>query len=278
MASLDAAGDWCPLCGAQYRPGFTECADCGVPLVADRPVAEAEQAGAADHAERTFVLAGWAADRRTWLDLVLLAHDVPHRWDGASLVVPGARGEEVERLVEEAEAAPPVEGPGGPEPEASPSDDVLAGPLRRLAGYFVDGLLAGSLGLVVYVKFLGRPGHGVGPQLVVAAWVAVYAIAPVVLWGRTPGKLAAGTRVVDAGDHTLPGVGQATVRWAVPAVPGMLGVLVAGGWPGLVLGVVSWLWPLAVYCPILADPGRQGLHDRTARTVVVRAAAVPPQH
>jgi hypothetical protein len=23
----------CPECGAEYRPGFTECADCGVPLV-----------------------------------------------------------------------------------------------------------------------------------------------------------------------------------------------------------------------------------------------------
>ncbi len=28
---------WCPRCGAEYRPGFTECYDCGVPLVEELP-------------------------------------------------------------------------------------------------------------------------------------------------------------------------------------------------------------------------------------------------
>jgi putative signal transducing protein len=28
---------WCPSCGAEYRPGFTHCPDCGVDLVAERP-------------------------------------------------------------------------------------------------------------------------------------------------------------------------------------------------------------------------------------------------
>jgi hypothetical protein len=29
---------YCPNCEAEYRPGFTECADCGVPLVYELPV------------------------------------------------------------------------------------------------------------------------------------------------------------------------------------------------------------------------------------------------
>jgi hypothetical protein len=28
---------FCPECGEEYRPGFDMCADCGVPLVAERP-------------------------------------------------------------------------------------------------------------------------------------------------------------------------------------------------------------------------------------------------
>ena len=28
---------FCPRCGAEYREGFAVCADCGVPLVHDRP-------------------------------------------------------------------------------------------------------------------------------------------------------------------------------------------------------------------------------------------------
>jgi hypothetical protein len=28
---------WCPKCGAEYREGFSECADCGVALVDEAP-------------------------------------------------------------------------------------------------------------------------------------------------------------------------------------------------------------------------------------------------
>jgi len=28
---------WCPDCGAEYRPGFTFCSDCHVPLVSQPP-------------------------------------------------------------------------------------------------------------------------------------------------------------------------------------------------------------------------------------------------
>jgi hypothetical protein len=30
---ISAVGSHCPNCGAEYRPGFDVCADCGVPLV-----------------------------------------------------------------------------------------------------------------------------------------------------------------------------------------------------------------------------------------------------
>jgi hypothetical protein len=34
---------FCPKCGAEYREGFTQCADCGVPLVWDEPVKAGDQ-------------------------------------------------------------------------------------------------------------------------------------------------------------------------------------------------------------------------------------------
>jgi hypothetical protein len=34
LEDLNAIGGHCPRCGAEYRPGFTTCADCNVPLVA----------------------------------------------------------------------------------------------------------------------------------------------------------------------------------------------------------------------------------------------------
>ena len=34
---------FCPECGAEYRPGFYECSDCRVPLVAAKPREEKER-------------------------------------------------------------------------------------------------------------------------------------------------------------------------------------------------------------------------------------------
>lgn len=37
---------YCPICGAEYRPGFSVCSDCQVALVPDPPSSEAEAAAA----------------------------------------------------------------------------------------------------------------------------------------------------------------------------------------------------------------------------------------
>ncbi|HUJ69996.1 MAG TPA: DUF2007 domain-containing protein, partial [Syntrophorhabdales bacterium] len=34
---------FCPQCKAEYRPGFTTCADCGVPLVEELPPEQVEE-------------------------------------------------------------------------------------------------------------------------------------------------------------------------------------------------------------------------------------------
>jgi hypothetical protein len=34
---LNVGGLWCPQCGDEYRPGFSECADCRVPLTDQDP-------------------------------------------------------------------------------------------------------------------------------------------------------------------------------------------------------------------------------------------------
>jgi hypothetical protein len=37
------ASRWCPKCGAEYREGFSECADCGVALVDAPPEPKAPE-------------------------------------------------------------------------------------------------------------------------------------------------------------------------------------------------------------------------------------------
>lgn len=56
--SLNQVGGHCPRCGAEYRPGFAECSDCGVPLV---PGSAPEDSAVPEGAD------AWAeANRRAW--------------------------------------------------------------------------------------------------------------------------------------------------------------------------------------------------------------------
>lgn len=49
---------YCPLCGAEYRPGFSICSDCQVALVPDPPRATSAELGS----ERSSFVAIWAGD------------------------------------------------------------------------------------------------------------------------------------------------------------------------------------------------------------------------
>jgi hypothetical protein len=45
----DEAGTlYCPRCGGEFRPGFSQCADCHIPLVSKRPARDAPDAALAD--------------------------------------------------------------------------------------------------------------------------------------------------------------------------------------------------------------------------------------
>ncbi len=84
------------------------------------------------------------------------------------------------------------------------------------------------------------------------------------LWGATLGKRALGTRVVTAGTRSRisggAACGRAAVYGLVPGVP------LAGG----LFALLNELW-------LLWDPQRQCLHDKAARTVVIKAGAAGGQ-
>ena len=77
------------------------------------------------------------------------------------------------------------------------------------------------------------------------------------LWGQTLGKRALGTKVVTADSRSKISGGAAAGRAAVYALPPL--VPFVGG----LFGLLNELW-------LLWDPRRQCLHDKAARTVVVK--------
>ncbi len=77
---------YCPLCGAEYRPGFTVCSDCQVALVPDPPGATSANASIDDTSdEKSFALVWSGNDSRLHAEIceALDRQQVPARTMGS---------------------------------------------------------------------------------------------------------------------------------------------------------------------------------------------------
>jgi uncharacterized RDD family membrane protein YckC len=152
-----------------------------------------------------------------------------------------------------------------------PAGLVLATVMRRFSGLLLDQLLVLVPIVIVALAFGLQPASKISDSTVLAISVAsvaasfVYFTLMIGLFGRTVGKMAAGTRVVravDGGQVSWTGaVMRALVPLAVGAVP-----------------TVGFALTMVVYSFALFSPLRQGLHDRAAGTLVVmqRLPPAPP--
>ena len=84
----------------------------------------------------------------------------------------------------------------------------------------------------------------------------LYEVWPTAVSGQTIGKRLVGVKVVASGEGGPPGWAGSSLRWLIPAV---LSALSSG-----LFGLVAYLW-------CLWDADRQGLHDKAAGTIVVKA-------
>ena len=143
------------------------------------------------------------------------------------------------------------------------TEDEIAEPWRRLAGFVVDWAILVLIVLIVTSLFQIDLGTREDLRLPVAVRVvqgiaaAAYYVGFTMFRGQTPGKMLVGTRVLVERSARTPGLGVSGLRWIVPGVFVFL--------PGVsVTFVVIYGW-------LLLDGSRRGLHDKAARTVVVRS-------
>jgi len=128
---------------------------------------------------------------------------------------------------------------------------------RRIGGALVD--LAVLFVPVLLLRSGLEGGLGATAALVV---VAAYHVVLTARDGRTLGKAAVRTKVVDVDTGAVPSLGQAARRWLTV----IAGSLVAAVIPALDL--VAAIYGLVVLLPILSGPLHRGIHDRVASTVV----------
>lgn len=143
------------------------------------------------------------------------------------------------------------------------TEDEIAEPWRRLAGFVIDWTILVFMALIVLSMFQFDLAFGddlrLPPEVrIVQGLVAgAYYIGFTTYRGQTPGKMLVGTRVLVEQSSRTPGPGVSVLRWFVPGVFVFL--------PGLsVTFVVIYGW-------LLFDGRRRGLHDKVAKTVVVRS-------
>lgn len=145
---------------------------------------------------------------------------------------------------------------------AVPSGGVLAPFGRRALGAMLDYLLVVTPVAVGFVLSGNRSWDELSEttllwlNVVSVALAFVYEAVMIGVFGRTVGKIATGTRVVDRVSGGKVGWFAAVQRALVPSIAAAVPEL------GIVLGAV--VYGMAAFGPL-----RQGLHDRAAGTVVI---------
>jgi uncharacterized RDD family membrane protein YckC len=177
-----------------------------------------------------------------------------------------------------------------PDPTDTPTPRLPAPPLPRLAAFALDAatyLIIPAL-LLLLGLLLIRQGIMLSSVAVNAIGLALV-IAPATAWatwrearprGATPGKRLLRLRVLDGRAEALVPVSRTLARNVIKiALPWELGHTVALGYAYTGSGnVPAWLWVLTaiiygwllVNLILLIIPSRKPVHDRVARTIVVR--------
>ncbi len=190
--------------------------------------------------------------------------------------------------------APAGAGWGNPR-DVTPDGERLAGWWSRFAAVIIDGIITGLLTAIVgwrwtaeifrtYGDFFtesldaaqaGQPapdsfalGSELAPQIMVLSLVgilitAVYHCGFLRWKAATPGKLAMGLRVRLRERPGPLSWNTILVRWAMRFLGSLLGVVPLLGIVAPIYTLVDGLWPIW-------DPHRQALHDKVAKTNVVR--------
>ena len=93
---------WCFQCAAEYTDEAETCTECGVGLV-DEPPLPPEEVGGEDDDQLAYELHAWAFESRRMVDQLLTADEIPHAWQGATLVVLEVDEDEVDAIIDEVE-------------------------------------------------------------------------------------------------------------------------------------------------------------------------------
>ena len=187
---------------------------------------------------------------------------------------------------------PPSSGWAAPPPpvQAGPAGFVYADVPNRAIAYIIDailvaivaGVVGGVLGGVGMSTGTFEPGtlnfqvNYVGLLVSAVIGAAISAAYFIYTWTSMRGTLgmkALGMQIGNAGDGQTLTMDQAIRRWLVIAAPGILAQVI---WVvpalGALIGLLAFGWFIYLLWTTYSSPTKQGVHDKFANTMVVKAA------
>jgi uncharacterized RDD family membrane protein YckC len=222
---------------------------------------------------------------------------------------PGSDQEEIWQTGSEAPVSPggdgPPASPGGPSSQSSfaqslTSTAAVPGPPgfyyadvpNRIIAYVIDVILLSVIGIVLAFVLGGLFGglttaagalDSAGGELNLGAFLVV-SIAQLAIslgyfgysWTAargTPGMKLLGLQIGDESDGHSIDWNQAIIRWLIIGIPSILATFTsyASSTLSLVFSIIGVAWLIVLLYSIAQSPTKQGLHDRYARTILVKA-------
>lgn len=175
-------------------------------------------------------------------------------------------------------------------PTPGPAGLFYADVPNRVFAIIIDAILVGIVSFIV-TSFLpaasqinlNATGFGdlvtinpVGTLLRAAVSLVISGAYFVYMWTKmrgTLGMMVIGLQLGNESDGTNITLNQAITRWALLFGPSSI-AQAAGAAPGIggLIGLAAFVWVIALLVTTAQSPTKQGLHDRYAKTIMVKAA------
>lgn len=185
-------------------------------------------------------------------------------------------------------------------PVAGPAGYVYGDVPNRIIAYIIDAIIIGIIGFVVSLILQGILGptqtvrltgsdpnnpFGIAVEtnyvsaLVIALVQAAISAGYFIFTWTNPGMRGSvgmkvlGMQVGNETDGATVTTNQALTRWVLLGAPlGIASVLAGVGTLGLLIALAALVWFIVLLVTTAQSPTKQGMHDRYAKTVVVKAA------
>jgi uncharacterized RDD family membrane protein YckC len=176
-------------------------------------------------------------------------------------------------------------------PVAGPAGYYYADVPNRLIAYIIDAIIVGIIGVIIAAIVGGIFGGVVNTNplsssfgsvnylaLLVVAVIGLivnagYFIYTWVAMRGTVGMRLLGIQIGNENDGRTLTYNQAGIRWVFLFGPFALAQFL-NPWPalGLLIGLIAFLYLIALLVTTAQSPTKQGIHDKQAHTMVVKAA------